>query len=354
MPHAIGDSMYLMVLLRALLRQGDDLTLIGGVIYPLRAWFPEVPVARWVPDPCDHAAREALLRGFDQIVQMFPRPMADRLLADDPLVAPRLLRLVDLPGFYNRAHVLHALMAAGRQHLGLHASESDVPLDNGMRPPSPLLHREHDKRVVIHPVASNTFKTWDAAKFVRLAHGLRHRGLQPCLAVPPDEASAWHQRAPGIDVVAFAALPDLAAFLYTSGWFIGNDSGIGHLASALDIPTVSVFPRKGLAQRWHPRRHRQNPIRVAIRTEAGDQPDADRAGSADVTASDAPGAGSGNDTRAHPYSRQGAYNVVVLPMPFLPITKLKERYWRGLMPVSRVLAAFDRQRRTIKTPDGPP
>jgi hypothetical protein len=311
MPHAIGDSMYLMVLLQALLRQGDDLTLIGGVIYPLRDWFPDIPTVRYLADPTDDAARDALLSGFDRIVQMFPRPMAGRLLADDPVVAPRLLRIVDLPGFYNRAHVLFALMAAGRAHLGLRDIDTDAPpaLGNGMRPPMPLQHRAHRTRVVIHPVASNTFKTWDADKFVRLAHGLRRRGLTPCFAVPPEEAAAWRRRAQGVDVAAFAALPDLAAFLYTSGWFIGNDSGIGHLASALDIPTLSIFPRKGLAQRWHPRRH-------------------------------APSA-----TRDVP----GAYNVVILPIPLL-VTKLKERYWRGLMPVSRVLAAFDRQRRTI---DGP-
>lgn len=332
MPHAIGDSMYLMVLLRDLLRQGDDLTLIGGVIYPLRHWFPDIPADRYLPDPIDDAARDALLGSFDRIVQMFPRPMAGRLLADDPIAAPRLLRLVELPGFYSRAHVLFALMAAGRTHLGLRDTAADSasgarPLGNGMRPPVPLHHREHARRVVIHPVASNTFKTWDAAKFVRLAQGLQRRGLQPCFAVPPDDADAWRRRAEGIDVAAFAALPDLASFLYTSGWFIGNDSGIGHLASALDIPTLSVFPRKGLAQRWHPRRHAAD---SATRADTDSRPDA-LVEAAATTASN-------------------AYNMVVLPMPLLPTTKWKERYWRGLMPVSRVLAAFDRQRRTIETP----
>ena len=338
MPHAIGDSMYLMVLLRDLLRQGDDLTLIGGVIYPLRHWFPDISPERYIPDPVDDAARDALLGRFDRIVQMFPRPMAGRLLAEDPSVAPRLLRLVELPGFYSRAHVLFALMAAGRTHLGLRDTVTDaaagVSRGNGMRPPAPLRHREHVTRVVIHPVASNTFKTWDAAKFVRLAQGLRRRGLRPCFAVPPDDADAWRLRAGGIDVAAFAALPDLAGFLYTSGWFIGNDSGIGHLASALDIPTLSIFPRKGLAQRWHPRRHAPDGAMPRMHADVGT--DTDTPGNAAAVAE----AGTASRT----------YNVVVLPMPLLPTTKLKERYWRGLMPVSRVLAAFDRQRRTIETP----
>ena len=36
------------------------------------------------------------------------------------------------------------------------------------------------------------------------------------------------------------------------GFFIGNDSGGGHLAACLHIPTLSIHGRKGKAKVWRP------------------------------------------------------------------------------------------------------
>ncbi|WP_446012188.1 glycosyltransferase family 9 protein [Candidatus Electrothrix sp.] len=50
----------------------------------------------------------------------------------------------------------------------------------------------------------------------------------------------------------FADVGQCAAFLYESGFFIGNDSGGGHLASCLDVPVLSIHGRKGKARIWQP------------------------------------------------------------------------------------------------------
>ena len=67
------------------------------------------------------------------------------------------------------------------------------------------------------------------------------------------ELAAWKQvigeRFP---IKGFDTLDGCAAFLYESGYFIGNDSGGGHLASCLDIPTLSIHGRKGKARQWSP------------------------------------------------------------------------------------------------------
>src|SRR5262249_8522296 len=50
-------------------------------------------------------------------------------------------------------------------------------------------------------------------------------------------------------------LPDLDAvtrYIYESSWFIGNDSGLGHLASNLGIKTVTLGMRFRVMQRWRP------------------------------------------------------------------------------------------------------
>ncbi|MFP3244975.1 MAG: glycosyltransferase family 9 protein, partial [Paraburkholderia sp.] len=80
-----------------------------------------------------------------------------------------------------------------------------------------------------------------------------------------------------------------AAWLYESGWFIGNDSGVGHLASALGIPTLTLFRRRRVAQRWRP----------------------------GFTVGD-----------------------IVLPSWWVPTAALKERWWRESIGVGRVLKAF--------------
>ncbi|MCI5220320.1 MAG: hypothetical protein D3914_14295, partial [Candidatus Electrothrix sp. LOE2] len=51
---------------------------------------------------------------------------------------------------------------------------------------------------------------------------------------------------------SFAGVDQCAAFLYESGFFIGNDSGGGHLASCLDIPVLSIHGRKGKSRVWRP------------------------------------------------------------------------------------------------------
>ena len=283
MPHAIGDSMYLMVLLRNLLHRGDQITLVGGVIYPLRHWFP---YAHFIPDPVA-GEMPHVLAGYDRLIQMFPRTIGGAFAADH-FGPDRLLQLITLPSFTQRSHILTSMRAIAKDVFEL---EDPLFTDNGIQAPSHLERRRYLDRVVMHPVASNAFKTWSPKGFVALARRLKARGLSPCFVVPPRDADEWTARAPGIEIAAFDDLADVAALLYESGWFIGNDSGIGHLASALGLPTLSLFPRAGLARRWHP---------------------------------------------------GWAHNVVALPLPLLPVTKLKERFWKPLLPVSRVENAFVR------------
>jgi len=110
--------------------------------------------------------------------------------------------------------------------------------------------------------------------------------------IAPHERERWHTLSEaGLPVTEFDTLHDLAAWVYESGWCIANESGIGQLASNLDIPTLSLFRRRGVAERWRPAWGR---------------------------------------TR------------VVLPWQWVPTAFLKERLWRQTLTCGRVLAAFQR------------
>ena len=50
----------------------------------------------------------------------------------------------------------------------------------------------------------------------------------------------------------FKSLKEVAAFLYESGYLIGNDSGLGHLASNLNIPTLTISGNPKRVRLWRP------------------------------------------------------------------------------------------------------
>jgi heptosyltransferase-3 len=87
--------------------------------------------------------------------------------------------------------------------------------------------------VVIHPGAGSPAKRWPAEKFAQLVRRL----ALPFAAIqgPADEpfpgGELWHNR----------PLPELASRLKRSRLFVGNDSGITHLAAAAGTPTVAIY-----------------------------------------------------------------------------------------------------------------
>ncbi len=102
-----------------------------------------------------------------------------------------------------------------------------------MLPPKNLIHRRNKRRVAIHPTSSNHEKIWPKDKFIQVYQKLQQMGYDPVFTVSSQEAKEW-------DSPKFLTLGDLAAFLYESGAFIGNDSGLGHLASLLQIPHLII------------------------------------------------------------------------------------------------------------------
>ena len=92
----------------------------------------------------------------------------------------------------------------------------------------------------LHPFASNPAKRWPLAHFRRLAALLGD--VRWCAG--PEEVL------PG--AVGIPNLLQLARWLATARLFIGNDSGITHLAAAAGTPTVAIFGPTDPAV-WAPR-----------------------------------------------------------------------------------------------------
>ncbi len=106
--------------------------------------------------------------------------------------------------------------------------------------------RKYPKRVVIHPTSSRPGKNWPREKFLELADKLKKEGYEPVFCVSPKEKAEWPE---GRD---FPNLAEMAQFVCESGYMVGNDSGIGHLASSFGLPTVTICRSPLAGNFWRP------------------------------------------------------------------------------------------------------
>lgn len=118
--------------------------------------------------------------------------------------------------------------------------------ENGLLPPPGLTHKKNVKRIAIHPTSASEEKNWPREKFLAIAHLLKKEGYEPTFTVSPSEREHW-EGAP-----LFPSLEELSSFLYESGAFLGNDSGLGHIASYLQIPHLIIGPSESHLRFWRP------------------------------------------------------------------------------------------------------
>jgi predicted lipopolysaccharide heptosyltransferase III len=108
---------------------------------------------------------------------------------------------------------------------------------------------------VIHPAASFNTKQWAADKFGRVADELGRQGLAVIAITAPDETQivAELERNSAAPVLAFTdlSLPEITALLARARLFVGNDSGIAHIAAAVETPAVVIFGSSNIAH-WRP------------------------------------------------------------------------------------------------------
>ena len=95
--------------------------------------------------------------------------------------------------------------------------------------------------LAIHPGSGSAAKNWPAERYAALARALSH-GDWLLVSGPADlEVAGTLAREPG--AVRARELPPrvLGALLARAGLFVGNDSGVTHLAAASGAPTLALF-----------------------------------------------------------------------------------------------------------------
>lgn len=120
----------------------------------------------------------------------------------------------------------------------------------------------------VNPGASLVSKRWPPQRFGDLARRLAGRGLRPLLlgGARDRELAAAVQQASGgaaIDLCGKLTLTVCGAVLARSALFVGNDTGLMHIAAAAGVPVVALFGPTDPAMYapfggghrviWHPR-----------------------------------------------------------------------------------------------------
>lgn len=113
-----------------------------------------------------------------------------------------------------------------------------------------------DNFALLHPAAAFATKQWSPENFARTAEYLKHeKGLRIIALVSPSERKVLEDLMDSTTVPMYSfediTLPEVTVLASKAAIFIGNDSGIAHIAAAVGTPTVVIFGSSN-RDHWRP------------------------------------------------------------------------------------------------------
>ncbi|MBK8813432.1 MAG: glycosyltransferase family 9 protein [Acidobacteria bacterium] len=135
--------------------------------------------------------------------------------------------------------------------------------DSDLKDPKSKIQIPKSKIAMFHPVAAFATKQWATEKFARVAEFLDVRGYRVVAVGAPTERGQLELlksiASSPIEIFSDLALPEITALAARASLFVGNDSGIAHIASAVGCPSVVIF---GSSNRDHWRPWTDAPHRI--------------------------------------------------------------------------------------------
>ena len=173
------------------------------------------------------------------------------------------LLLTSAADFWDAAEVHSA-----EQQLAL-LGYAGVPVDD--RPKTRLAVTESSKRAIdeklesrifdssnlalLHPAAAFATKQWAAENFALVAEFLENKGFQIVAVAAKHEGNVLDElkARSRVPITEFndLTLPEITALAAKSRLFVGNDSGIAHIAAAVNTPSVVIFGSSN-RNHWRP------------------------------------------------------------------------------------------------------
>jgi heptosyltransferase-2 len=268
-PGALGDTILALPALGALAAgfPGAELAIVGypSVLRLVEHARPRLPLRRThaidrvlfaplLAGPMS-AELEVLLASYDLLVA-WVYDHSENLLAKLERLPIAWLRADPYPPAGSGVHASHHLLrtlaplwpAARLVRLeGLPGPAIEAPADALLESEGLLRHLglEPKRFIAIHPGSGSPRKNWPVEKFAELVR-LAGRAGRRVLVIegPSDEEVVGRvaQIAGGSMVhVREPSLLTLGAILSQAGAFVGNDSGVSHLAASTGTPTLTIF-----------------------------------------------------------------------------------------------------------------
>jgi ADP-heptose:LPS heptosyltransferase len=94
--------------------------------------------------------------------------------------------------------------------------------------------------IVVHSGAARPVRVWPLDQLALIVDQLRRLGHEVQVACNPDQMEWWLRHGEA-GVISPGNLEELCALMEAGRAFIGNDSGPGHVAALLGLPTFTVF-----------------------------------------------------------------------------------------------------------------
>lgn len=104
--------------------------------------------------------------------------------------------------------------------------------------------QQGEKVLAVAPGANSPTKIWPKENFIELINRIARRFDKVVLigsAAESEVCQSIAQKTGAIDISGRTSLPDTVALCTLTNLFIGNDSGLGHIAAAQGTPTLAIF-----------------------------------------------------------------------------------------------------------------
>jgi ADP-heptose:LPS heptosyltransferase len=167
----------------------------------------------------------------------------------------RILHINPFPRWDGGIHLIdHLLMELSRYGFSasekipkLFLNESDRAWGREYWMGKGVTPEERESVIIIHPGSGSKKKVWPLDRFLKLTEVLQQHFSSRVLVVlgpaeGPETRKIFESEKPGVSILAKGlSLIQLASVMEGCRLFVGNDSGISHLAAALGIPTLAIF-----------------------------------------------------------------------------------------------------------------
>jgi ADP-heptose:LPS heptosyltransferase len=189
----------------------------------------------------------------------------------------RILHINPFPRWDGGIHLIdHLLMELSRYGFSaseripkLFLNESDRTWAREYWMEKGVTAEERGTVIIIHPGSGSKKKVWPLDRFLKLTEVLQQHLSSRILVVlgpaeGPETRKIFENERPGFFIPAKGlSLIQLASVMEGCRLFVGNDSGISHLAAALGIPTLAMFGPTD-PKLWSPRGRNVRVIRKEI------------------------------------------------------------------------------------------